>query len=411
MSAEQPSELPSEVHCVLDGGALLHRVPIWTKGQSYQEIIDKYIAYVKTHYGRSVTVVFDGYHSPCTKDSTHIRRQVWKMGFPVQFSPTMLVVTNKDTFLSNPQNKAAFITELSNQLFAAGYNVQIANGDADVPIVLAAVASAEETQTVDIGDDTNLLILLIFHCDSDSCDLYFAPEPKINSKQRQTESRKIWDLNKVKSILCNTCQHILFVHAFLGCDSTSRLFGVGKSAALKMIVNKNKTFVKAAQVFHDINSSKSDIISSREKAVALFYTKKVMPIDDLRYEIFSKKVACGSKAVESKNLPPTSSALAFHSLRVFYQVHEWIGQHNLNPLEYGWKQEGTQCLPVMTSLPAAPDALLKVIKCNCKSGCKTSICSCKKYGLECTGVCGECKGLTSENAQQMDMSIDLDIWY
>ena len=51
---------PSEtVQYVLDGGALLHRIP-WTRGATYDQIFEQYSAYVIRRYCRAI-VVFDGY--------------------------------------------------------------------------------------------------------------------------------------------------------------------------------------------------------------------------------------------------------------------------------------------------------------------------------------------------------------
>jgi len=43
--------------------------------------------------------------------------------------------------------------------------------------------------------------------------------------------------------------------------------------------------------------------------------------------------------------------------------------------------------------PVAPDSLLKLVRCQCKSNCDTQRCSCKRNELECSTACGECKGL------------------
>ena len=51
-----PISLPTDAHFVLDGGALIHRVP-WERGSSLHMIIDKYIVYVQTKYG-APTIVF-----------------------------------------------------------------------------------------------------------------------------------------------------------------------------------------------------------------------------------------------------------------------------------------------------------------------------------------------------------------
>ncbi|GFX41522.1 hypothetical protein TNCV_3490591 [Trichonephila clavipes] len=44
----------------------------------------------------------------------------------------------------------------------------------------------------------------------------------------------------------------------------------------------------------------------------------------------------------------------------------------------------------MTQRPA-PESLLKIIFCACKTGCGAS-CGCRKIGLNCTADCLECNG-------------------
>ena len=47
----------------------------------------------------------------------------------------------------------------------------------------------------------------------------------------------------------------------------------------------------------------------------------------------------------------------------------WVGMANeMNPTEWGWKQENDQLIPIMTQNNAAPDELLKSIHCNCSGG-------------------------------------------
>lgn len=63
--------------------------------------------------------------------------------------------------------------------------------------------------------------------------------------------------------------------------------------------------------------------------------------------------------------------------------------------DWGWRVTGDQIIFVMTDLPAAP--LLHVVRCNCSSDCTSTICTCRKYGLECFPVCGQCRGTTCTN--------------
>ena len=50
---------PENPRYVLDGGALLYRIP-WTRGSSFSTILQTYVDYVNKRYPGSV-IVFDGY--------------------------------------------------------------------------------------------------------------------------------------------------------------------------------------------------------------------------------------------------------------------------------------------------------------------------------------------------------------
>ena len=68
--------------------------------------------------------------------------------------------------------------------------------------------------TVLVGDETYLLVLLCYHASLESHDLFFCPEPKKNTKQP-----RVWNIKAVKQRLGpDICQHILILHAVLGCE-------------------------------------------------------------------------------------------------------------------------------------------------------------------------------------------------
>ena len=52
----------------------------------------------------------------------------------------------------------------------------------DVLIIQTAIQSSSTANTV-VGEDTDLLILLLHHANIDSKELYFRPEPKQNTKK------------------------------------------------------------------------------------------------------------------------------------------------------------------------------------------------------------------------------------
>jgi len=52
----------------------------------------------------------------------------------------------------------------------------------------------------------------------------------------------------------------------------------------------------------------------------------------------------------------------------------------------------------MMDHPIAPEDLLKVICCNCKSNCTSHQCTCHKHGLSCVLACGHCHGQDCSNS-------------
>ena len=127
---------------VLDGGALLHRIP--NGFPTYRELCLLYCDYATRKYGAAI-IVFDGYTSPSTKDMTHRKRQK-KVGADVTFNSEMKVLQKKEAFLSNSNSKTKFITMLSEYLSISGCQTVTAVGDADVLIVQTATRSFSITE-------------------------------------------------------------------------------------------------------------------------------------------------------------------------------------------------------------------------------------------------------------------------
>ena len=101
--------------------------------------------------------------------------------------------------------------------------------------------------------------------------------------------------------------------------------------------------------------------------------------------------------IDAKSLPPTSTAAKFYNLHVQAQVPQWRGEE-VNVEERGWRMIDGQVLPITTDLPPPPESLLHIVRCNCKSGCSTMGCSCRKHNLECSPVCSQCRGSSCTNS-------------
>ena len=313
---EEVMEMESEMKKVVNGGWLLHKIP-WKKEETYVEIFTHYDNYLSSKYGSSnTTIVFDGYSGPSTKDMTHNKRSK-TISSEVLFSNDMKLTTSKEEFLSNVNNKSRFLMELGNFLQQKGFTVLNSQGDADVMIVKTSIDSAKTHSTILVGEDTDLLVLLIHYYNPSLKTIHMKCEP------RNGKGGKLWDIKKIQESLGYTISSvILFVHAFMGCDTTSKPFGKGKSVTLKLS-NTNQDFWSLGKIFYNKNCTKNEIDAAGESAMNVVYCGSPSDnIDTLRYQKFTKKVLAASlsTSVNPEDLPPTSAAMKFHSRRTYFQV-------------------------------------------------------------------------------------------
>ena len=82
----------------------------------------------------------------------------------------------------------------------------------------------------------------------------------------------------------------------------------------------------------------------------------------------------------------------------------------LDPRQWGWRvrEMDGKMFPVLTDQPPAPSRLLTLVKCNCKGDCDNRRCTCKKHGLQCSQMCGECRGVSCLNSPITINSLEFD---
>lgn len=147
---------------VVDGGFLLHRI-IWQINQTFVKICQLYVSYIEKHFGKKVTIVFDGYNesSQSTKNAERHRR-IKNTSSDILFDKNMVLTIAQSSFLSNLRNKSRFINILSIDLKNNGYTVLQAADDADTMIVNEAILKANyEPDVIVVGEVIDLLVLLI----------------------------------------------------------------------------------------------------------------------------------------------------------------------------------------------------------------------------------------------------------
>lgn len=371
---------------IIDGGSLLHKFS-WPKNASYSEICEMYVRHIKQSY-RHALVVFDGYHGSSTKDEAHCRRMGNDIGATVLVSPEVHVTMTKKSFLANPSNKQAFINLLAEQMTKADIAVEHATGDADYKICMSACLHAKEKPTAVVAEDSDVFQLLTHHANIADKDLYM-----VTSKQTVCVTTLAKKLDPLLS------GALLFLHAFSGCDTTSRPYGIGKVSVLK----KYAELERCSSIFMSPSSSKAEIERAGEDALLIIYgCTTSLTLDSARVDKFQQKVATATQYVSPEKLPPTSDAAIFHSHRAYHQVQAWCG-NDLPAEEWGWTTSPSGLYPVKMSQPPAPDRLLKIMRCNCAGNCNTRTCTCRKNGLHCTPSCGQCKGITCLNGPPVDI--------
>lgn len=189
-------------------------------------------------------------------------------------------------------------------------------------------------------------------------------------------------------------------HAITGCDTTSSFAGKGKKTAWDTWTN-NPDITAAFLEISSCPSSISDFcFSVIERFVVKLYdrTTNSQNVNLTRKQLFAQK----GRTLES--IPPTRDALLQHVKRAAYQSgYVWsqclVVKPTLpNPSEWGWSLINDVWQPLWITQSVADGFCQELLRCGCKTGCKTRLCKCVRSNLKCTALCGcggECRSLTS----------------
>lgn len=378
---------------VLDGGCLLHRMS-WPKKCTWRTILGLYSQYIQRHYGNCCVVVFDGYASgPSTKDHEHLRRGLYSSAPDIQISADMPVYENQHSFLSNSKNVHNLIAALEEELVCHGHTVHKADSDADTLIVSSVLElSSDGTQVTVVSDDTDILVLLVYHVTDEMGQVYMQNVAKGRTQTNPT----VHNIQQLRHhVGPHITRHILFIHAMSGCDTTSSPFKQGKVKVLKCIA-KSSVARDSAEIFLDMEATSAMISTAGQQfLVSLYGGTSNETLTQLRFHTYMRMTATVARPLPEL-LPPSIRAAHYHCLRVYLQVRQWntLSVQGTDPLLWGWSLNGQQLEPITTDIAPAPDCILNIVRCNCKvpglNQCSTNICSCRKHGLTCVAACGNC---------------------
>ena len=210
---------------------------------SYKDTALKYVDYVTKKY-KKCHIVFDGYDAIFSiKDHEHHRRTIHrKTSADISIAEGNRVCNDQDGFLSNDRNKSQFVSLVSKYLTQAGNTVVNCPDDADTQIVSQAITLATKGRDVTVvADDTDVILLLVYHMKDTMSDIYFCTE----------KSKKTWSIRDIiRTVGPLVKHHILFLHAWTGCDTTSAIFGQGKTSLLKKL-ESSKELQRLSDIISD----------------------------------------------------------------------------------------------------------------------------------------------------------------
>ena len=263
----QPCEsLEEQGMFVLDGGSLLHRMK-WSKNATYKELAMQYVHYVQLKYGNAF-VVFDG-HGPSLKDHEHQRR-VKKISAEIQLQESMEARVNQQAFLGNEKNKSQFIQLLCKYLEANSYVTKQSRDDADCMIVKCALQLATEGNVVTVvAEDTDILVLLMYHWNMSLADIYLKSEAR--SQKKEFHLWKIQDLVATAGDV--VISNLLFIHAWSGCDTTCATFGHGRILFLKKM-RESAELQEISKIISNSNATAEEVGQAGIQAFIVLYGGK-----------------------------------------------------------------------------------------------------------------------------------------
>ena len=226
-----------------------------------------------------------------------------------------------------------------------------------------------------------------------------------------TQTYLAWSSDQKEGTCCEfgiyDCVRMLWVHKSVICyrlpilllDATSKshtYFGIGKGVALRKL-SSDANFTITAKVFSN-DASLDDIVLADEMAPPVA-CMEVVPARDWMHCV----IDISPKRWLDVPLMYTCTVSLQRPLLPSITVHACISKL---PSGWGSRTNGTQKMgttrgrhkPQTTDLPPAPDDLLKVVRCQCKTDCYTRRCTCKNHGLECSAACSDCKGISCNNS-------------
>ena len=158
------------------------------------------------------------------------------------------------------------------------------------------LASAGKVVTV-VANDTDILVLLIFHLKPSMADVFLLSSP--TGKSRKRKLVRIRDIQQ--HIGDVAVQQLPVLHAISGCDTTSALYGHGNISAYKKIVSKSDS-AEPIDIMNSDCVTQDDVAKAGSKLLVMLYNGKVNDkLDSLRHSAYMSMCLTGTSRPTQKD--------------------------------------------------------------------------------------------------------------
>ena len=126
--------------------------------------------------------------------------------------------------------------------------------------------------------------------------------------------------------------HILFAHAWSGCDTTSHCYGYGKNSVVRLL----KKNTEVAEVIHKCDDAETVGIAGCKIFSFMYGGKLDGNLTKQRYQKFSSMMA-QSNSIDVPRISPSERTAHFHTLHVHLQNRVWelLDETALDPCNWG----------------------------------------------------------------------------
>ena len=129
---------------------------------------------------------------------------------------------------------------LENTFRADGQTVKVCKDDADAITVKQALDSVAAGNVVVVAGDTDVAVMLLYHWKENQFHVFLL----------QQSANKCWSIKNASKRI-DVKEHLLFVHTWSGCDSTSTIFGKGKPSFLNLL-RKSEMIQSTSRTMTDV---------------------------------------------------------------------------------------------------------------------------------------------------------------